>query len=278
MNNLLKFFIRFHVFFLFLLLETGCVVMLIASQNYQQSVFLSSANGVVARLYSASNSVIEFFRMKGDNARLAEENSHLLNRINELENELTEQNERLAGIEPVFAPAENELRYISAKVINLTTNRLKNYITINKGSRDGIEPGMGVVSPSGAVGVVKNVSEKFAVIVPILNPDFQLNCRFKKNDYVGPLVWNGIDYRYAALHDIARHVEVQDGDTLVTSGLTATFPKGVMVGTVESSKLSESDAYYDIKVELAVNFRTLTYVQVIKNANINEQRQLESMQ
>ena len=277
MNNLLKFFIRFHAFFLFLLLETGSIVMLIAGQNYQQSVFFSSANGVIASLYNAGNSVVEFFRMKGDNAALAEENAQLLNRVNQLENQLAEAREREAGVVNVFTPAENDLRYIAAKVINLTTNRQKNHITINKGLRDGVEPGMGVISAAGAVGVVKTVSDKFAVIVPILNPDLQLNCRFKKNDYVGPLVWDCSDYRHATLCDIARHVQFDNGDTLVTSGLTATFPMGIMVGTIEDSRLSESDAYYTISVRLAVDFRTLTYVQVISNRNINEQRHLEAM-
>lgn len=275
MNNLLKFFIRFRVFFLFLLLEAGCFVALFIGQRYQQSVFFSSANGIISQLYNISNSVVEFFKMKNTNARLVEENNELLNRINNLENEIIMLKEQQNGVAAVHVPAENDLTYISAKVINITTNRQKNYITVNKGRRDGIRPDMGVTSPSGAVGVVKNVSDKFAVIVPILNPDLQLNCRFKKTDYAGPLVWDCVDYRYANLEDIARHVELAEGDTIVTSGLTSTFPRGINVGVVEKAELKESDAYYHIQVKLAVNFRTLTYVQVISNPNLEEQQELE---
>ncbi|HBZ34349.1 MAG TPA: rod shape-determining protein MreC [Bacteroidales bacterium] len=275
MNNLLKFLIKFRATFLFIALEVIALMLLFTKQSYQSSAFFSSANIVVAQLYSMSNSVVEFFKMKSDNAALAEENTLLTNKINELENTIVMLKEQNMGVTPVFVPAENDLHYISAKVINITTNRQKNYLTINKGSRDGIMPGMGVISAEGAVGVVKNVSEKFAVIIPILNPELQLNCRFKATDYAGPLVWDGADYRFANLEDIARHVELNNGDTLVTSGLTSTFPQGILVGVVENNTLNESDAYYHIKVRLAVNFRTLTYVRVISNANSAEQHQLE---
>ena len=170
-----------------------------------------------------------------------------------------------------------EYKLISAKVINSSTNKLQNYITLNKGSRDGIQADMGVISSEGVVGIVKTVSTKFSVVIPILNQNIKINTKFKKNNYSGPLVWNGEDYRIAKLTDIARHVEFSLGDTLVTSGFTSTFPEGIPVGTIEDFNIKESEPYYNIKVLLSVNFRTLSHVKVINYLNYKEQKNLETI-
>ncbi|MBR1630705.1 MAG: rod shape-determining protein MreC [Paludibacteraceae bacterium] len=275
MHKILQFFYKFRVMFLFILLEGISLVLLVRNNKYQQTVYLSSANDFTARMYEWSSSITDFFKLKSTNAQLAAENAQLLNQINDLENRLVMAEERANGIENPRLPSENQLDYIPAKVINNSTNHLKNYITINKGALDGIEPDMGVVSSSGAVGIIKNVSEHFAVIVPLLNPTLKLNCKLKTSNYSGPLVWDGTDARYSDMKDIARHVQVQVGDTIITSGLSSTFPEGIAVGTVKICELDDSDMFHKIKVELATNFSTLTYVQVIRNANKKEQQQLE---
>lgn len=272
MRNLIQFFIRYSVFFLFLILETLSFVLILKSNEYQRSAFFSSANTITADLYKISNSVVEFFSLRSENANLSEENAQLHNQIVSLENKLNATRKS----DSTYIPAENNLSYISAKVINNSTNKPKNYLTINKGLRDGIMPDMGVVCSDGVVGVIRTVSEKFSVVIPILNSDLSINCKFKNSNYIGPLRWLGSDYRYANLIDIARHVQVHVGDTLITSGLTSVFPEGIPVGQVERFKLDDSDAYYTILVRLSVNFRTLSYVNVIKNAHFKEQKSLET--
>jgi rod shape-determining protein MreC len=226
-------------------------------------------------MYEWSNSVVEFFKLRTANDNLSEENTALKNEIILLQN-------KLAALEPLSKdtlkfriPPEMEYKFISAKVINSSTHKIQNYITLNKGALDGVRVDMGVISDEGVVGIVKTVSSRFAVVIPILNPKIQINSKFKRSNYSGPLVWNGQDYRYAKLTDIARHVELALGDTLITSGLTSTFPEGIPVGTIEDFNIKESDAYYNIKVKLAVNFRTLSHVKVIKYLNYKEQRNLE---
>lgn len=274
MKNLIQFFIRYSIFFLFLLLETTAFLLIVHNTGYQRIVLLSSANSIAARMYQVSGSVIDFFKLKQANIKLNEENADLRNQIVELQNELgrirNQQNDT------TYIPAENDLQYISAKIINNSTNKYKNYITINKGKRDGIMPGMGVIATDGVVGIVKTVSEKFAVIIPILNPEISINSKFKSNNYIGPVEWQGKDYRFANLMDIARHVHVNKGDSIITSGLTSVFPEGIPVGTVEEFSLGENDAYYNIQLRLAVNFRTLSYVRVIRNNNRPEWESLEN--
>jgi len=278
MRNLIQFFVRFGYTFLFLLLETIAFILIIHSQSYQRSAFLSSSNSVVASLYGVSNNVVEFFNLKAANNNLSEENTLLKNEIIQLKNQLIAfQNDSITAAFHQIAP-ENDYKLISAKVVNKSTNKLQNYITINKGKRDNIYTDMGVISDEGVVGIVSAVSDKFAVVIPILNSKLTISSKFVKNNYDGPLQWKGYDYRFASLGDIARHVEFSLGDTLVTSGYTASFPEGIPVGTVEKFEIAESDSYYEIKVRLAVNFRTLSHVKIIDYANFLEQKTLEKQQ
>ena len=275
MRNLINFLIQYSVLILFLFLEIISFALVVNNREYQKSVFLSSSNSAVSGLYEINNSVVEFFKLRDANDNLSEENTLLKNELNKLRNQLSTLEPEKDDSLHFQIPPEMEYEFISAKVINNSTNKLQNYITLNKGLRDGIKVDMGVISDEGVVGIVKTVSDKFAVIIPILNDKIKINCKFTKTNYSGPLQWDGLDYRYADLKDIARHVEFSLGDSLITSGFTNTFPEGIPVGIIEDFKIKKSEAYYNIKVKLAVNFRTLSHVKVINYKNYNEQRTLE---
>lgn len=275
MRNLINFLIQYSVLILFLFLEIISFALVVNNREYQKSVFLSSSNSAVSGLYEINNSVVEFFKLRDANDNLSEENTLLKNELNKLRNQLSTLEPEKDDSLHFQIPPEMEYEFISAKVINNSTNKLQNYITLNKGLRDGIKVDMGVISDEGVVGIVKTVSDKFAVVIPILNDKIKINCKFTKTNYSGPLQWDGLDYRYADLKDIARHVEFSLGDSLITSGFTNTFPEGIPVGIIEDFKIKKSEAYYNIKVKLAVNFRTLSHVKVINYKNYNEQRTLE---
>lgn len=262
--------------FLFIALETFSLYLISQNKTYQRSVLLSSSNIVVAKMYDLSSNVVEFFKLRKANANLSEENTNLQNQIIELKNQF-------ATLQPTTSDnlnfdfrvsPEMEYRFISAKVIGNSTNKLQNYITINKGLLDGVKPDMGVVSDEGIVGIVQTVSDRFATIISVLNPKLHLSSKFLRNNYTGSLQWSGDDYRFSNLMDIARHVDVKLGDTIVTSGLTLTFPEGIPVGIVDNYELNESDPYYTIFVKLAVNFRTLSYVKIIDFKYAEEEKQL----
>lgn len=230
---------------------------------------------MVASFYEFSDDFIEFFYLKSINEGLARENTELKNQLIQLQNKLDVLKSSDTISTKLRIDADKEIGFINAKVISNSTNKTLNYITLNKGSRDGIQVDMGVVNEDGVVGIVANVSEKFAVVIPILNPRIQINAKFKKNNYSGPIQWDGGDYRFANLKDIARHVQFSLGDSLITSGYTYSFPEGFLIGRIEDFKIKESDPYYKIKVKLAVNFRTLSYVKVLNFINLDEQRNLE---
>ena len=272
MRNLINFLIKYSVIFLFLILQTISLMLMIQNRAYQKSVFLSSSNSVVSELFQITGSITDFFSLNRINRNLAQENTLLKNELNALQAKLTAIGDTVGGL---YTSPEMDCEFVSAKVISKSTNKIQNYITINKGARDGIQPDMGVVCSEGVVGIVKTVSERFATVIPVINPMLQISSKFKRTNYSGPLLWNGEDYRYASLEDIARHVDVQTGDTIVTSGLTKAFPEGIPVGFVNEYSLDRSNSYFDINVKLAVNFRVLSYVQVIRYLNYSEQKELE---
>lgn len=277
MRNLLQFLIKYSNFLLFLILEVVAFVLIFSQNRFQHSAYATSANRFSAGMYQVWDNVTSYFSLRSENERLSAENVDLQNYIVQLENRLEAVDEAsLKDTVSAYVYAEKHLNYIPAKVINISTATQRNFITINKGIRDGVEQDMGVVDQDGVVGIVRAVSERFAVVIPVINNSFSLSCRFKSTDKLGPLSWDGVDNRYAQLDDIARHVEVHEGDTLVTSGLSDAFPEGVLVGVIEEAQLEESDAYYRIQVRLAADFHKLGYVQVIKNASRAEKLDLES--
>ena len=276
MRNLWQFLVKYSNLLLFLLLEAVALFFVFSKGGLPHSAWISSANRITGSFYQTWDNVTTYFFLRSENERLVRENVELQNYITRLENQLEGQFEAgLADTVPAYVYAEKDLHYIPAKVINFSTSSQRNYLTLNKGARDGVEEDMGVVDQDGVVGIVRAVSDRFSVVIPVINNAFSVSCRFLSNDKLGPLHWDGISYRYAQLEDIARHVEVHEGDTLVTSGLSDAFPEGIRVGVVEKAELGESDAYYHIKVRLAADFHRLGYVQIIQNRALVEQRQLE---
>ena len=265
MHNLLKFIERYSNFLVFILLEVVAFLLIVHNNLYPQSRVLSTANRVVAWNYKVVSDITGYFGLRTQNAELAEENMRLRNRLNELEN--LQEN---VQTDSVYRFAQYDVRYLSAKVVQMTTTQQHNYMTINRGERDGVRTGMGVRNQDGVVGIVRTVGGKYSVVLPIINTHTNLSCRFAKNDYVGTLVWDGRDPRFAQLSDVATHIQVNRGDTIVTSGLSPIFPADIPVGTVEDAELGEGDSYYTIRVRLATNFRRLKYVEVIENDDLDE--------
>lgn len=269
MYNLLRFIQRHSNFLVFFILEVVAFLLVVQNNTYPHSRVLSTANRVVAWNYRAFSAITDYFGLQTTNAELAAENNALRNRLNELEN-LTEG----IAADSAFRFAEYDLRYIPAKVVQITTTGQHNYLTINRGTRDGISAGMGVRNHEGVVGIVRTVGGRYSVVMPILHTDVNISCRFRKNDYIAALQWDGHDSRYAQLNDVATHLVVNKGDTIVTAGLSPVFPADIPVGVVEDCRLEEGDSYYRIRVRLATNFRRLRYVEVIDNRGSNEMEEL----
>ena len=278
MRKLLDFIIRKRHWFLFLLLEFVSFALIFRNHGYQRNIMLGSANVISGHVASVSGYVNSYLHLRDINRDLLERNGHL-------EMELLELQERLEMMQADtvaftgFATTDSTevfpYEFIMANVVNNSVTHLSNFITINKGRKEGIEPDMGVVSEKGVVGIVSAVSDHFSVIIPLLNPKFKLSCKVLGSSYFGSLSWNGRNARFANLDELPRHVEFQKGDQVVTSGYSAVFPAGIVVGNVTDFSKQHDDNFYSLEVELATDFQALNNVRIMKNYRQAEQINLE---
>ncbi|MCI5664419.1 MAG: rod shape-determining protein MreC [Mediterranea sp.] len=275
MRNLLNFLIRYNYCFLFLLLEVVGFVLLIRFNRYQQSVCFTSANQVAGKVYEISGGILSYFHLKTVNEDLLDRNLWLEQRVSLLEKTLHERGIDSACLYSLEQAAMDSLRIFKANVIKNSLNRADNYITLDKGSRDGIRPEMGVIDANGVVGIVYKTSVHYALVIPLLNSKSSISCKILGSDYFGYLRWEGGDSRFAYLKDLPRHAEFNLGDTVVTSGYSAVFPEGVMVGTVDDMQDSHDGLSYLLKVKLATDFGKVSDVRIMARSGQAEEKELE---
>ena len=263
MRNLIQFLLRYSNFLIFLILEVVAFILICTCNEYQQSAVWSGANRLAAGTNNIKTTIAEYFGLREENAALAEENARLKAELMLLANDLEATAERDSS----YVYSHLDWDYIPAKVIGLSTNKQHNYLTINKGARDSIEVDMGVIGADGVVGIVSAVGEKYALVVPIIHTKISISSRLKSNGQIGGTAWDGRNYRFVNLTEMARHVVVNQGDTVVTSGLTDVFPEGLLVGIVTETELSTGDNYHQTVVKLSTDYKALKYVQVLRNKN-----------
>ena len=271
MKEIIKLILKYHFTIIFILLEIVSFSLIIRHNEYQRAIFSESASTLFGNISLTISSIKDYFRLKEMNESLANENILLKNRLEKYEflRDTIIHGTVVQDSIPVY-------EYIGAKQVNATYNRTKNYITLNQGRKNGLQKEMAVCTPEGIVGLIQDLSDHFAVVIPLINVDSRISAKIKKNNYYGSLQWDGNDYAYSYLNDIPYHVEVNAGDTIVTSGLSKIFPEGIVVGYVESVD-KETANFLKIKVKLAVDFKRINHVYVILNNKKNEQTSLEAI-
>lgn len=261
---------------MFILCEIISFTLLYRNNAYQRNVLLSSANTAVGYISSVSGNVISYLRLREENKDLLERNGLLELEILELEQQLeTVETNRFSYDEAMPDSIARSYHYLTARVVNSSVTRLANYITIDKGEKDGIKPDMGVVSIRGVVGIVSTVDDHFSVVISLLNPKSKISCKLYGGDFYGSLSWDGRDIQYANLEELPNHVVFQEGDIIVTSGFSAIFPPGIRVGTVVEDAKTRERNFYSLKVKLATDFQRLKSVRVIQNDDQQERLAVE---
>ncbi|HNW56648.1 MAG TPA: rod shape-determining protein MreC [Bacteroidales bacterium] len=271
MRNLLNFLARYNNLIIFLFLEGLAIYLLLTGNSYHNSRVVNSLNSITYGVETKISNTRNYLHLREINEDLAAENIALRNRIGRL----------VKSVDTPFALITDTIYnqqyyYTSGEIVNNSINRQKNFFTINKGKRHGITTDMAVICGDGVAGVIIGCSENYSVAMPVLNPNFKLSARIKRNGYFGSLGWDGRDYRYALLSEIPQHVSVIIGDTIETTGYSAIFPEGVMVGTVADFEKKGGD-FYAIKVKLKTDFNTLHFVNIIGNLKKTEQHGLEKL-
>lgn len=276
MNELFSFLIKHSKWFVFTFLVVISCMLLFKDDPYRQHVYITSAGRLASTAYKGANNVTSYFNLHDINEDLNRRNAELQAQIVQMQERIDIMQE--AGFTDTLV-LEDDVRhfdFIVAHVINNSISRPFNYLTINKGSRDGIRPELGVIDQNGVVGIVSNVGPGSARVISLLNPHFRLSCKIKRSDYFGSLVWDGQSPEEALLEELPRHTVFNIGDTIVTSGYSAVFPAGLPVAVVLDDNTDKNQNFFSLRVKLLADFTTLGNVQVVVNSQADEIRALSA--
>jgi len=271
MRNFIQFLVKYHIFLMFIGLEVLCFALIFRNNDFHKASFVNSSNQLIGKVYSWQSNIAQYIELQRVNNELSQENEELRNR---LRGTFVNVNDHFVLINDTLR--ERKYRYKSAQIVNSSINKQLNYITINKGANEGLKPEMGVVNPNGLVGVVKDVSDHFSTVIPIVNLKFTASAELERTGHFGLLKWDGDDYRFAYLRDVPKHVDVQVGDSVVTRGASAIYPRGIPIGRVMSVQNPDGSNFHKIRLELHNDFNKIRYVYVVENQLKPEQKELEN--
>jgi rod shape-determining protein MreC len=269
MRNLLTFIYKNYFFFLFLLLEFSAVYLVVKYNYYHRAGFVNSSNAFVSSIYNTYDKTLVYFSLNEKNEVLAKENASLRSQLISSYVDYAVKTHHVTD-----SLYKKQYEYIEARVVNNSTNRRSNYLTLNRGKKQGIEKDMAVVSSSGIVGEVDQVSDNFCTVMSILHKDVTVNAEIKKDGNFGFMTWDGGDSRMATITGLPTHTKLAKGDTVVTSHISF-FPANIMIGTIVSYGIKSGETSFTVSVRLCTEFNKLGYVYVVKDLFSKEQKKLE---
>lgn len=263
MQQIINFIIRNKTFLLFLLLFSIALVFTIQSHSYHKSKFINSANFLTGGVYNSINNASQYLNLKSQNQLLAEEN-------NRLKAILYNSEDQLDSIPSDTTTINKTYKLSTANIIRNSYAATDNVLLLNKGKNDSIKQDYGVITTKGIVGIIDRVSNNYATVISILNTTNPISAKLKNTGHYGSLEWDGKSPNSIQLVDVEKIAPVVEGDTIVTSGRSSIFPKGIPVGTIKDFKLDTAENYYEINVTLFNDMTNIEHVHIIENNDIQE--------
>jgi len=270
MRSLILFFWKRRFFFLFFILEAVSILLIVSNNSYQRSKFISASNGFTGNILSFYDNSISYFNLKNTNDLLVKENARLRNL---LKTSYLKHDTLYHEIDDSIY--KQHYRYFEAKIISNSFQKRNNYLILSKGSRQGVYPEMGVVTQNGVIGVVNSVSVNFCSVISVLHSKSALDAKLIRTGYTGTITWNGKNYRIGQLENIPSHVDVKQGDTVVTSGYSSLYPEGVLVGMVTKVIKPKGEGFYKIDIRYSVDYNKVEYGYLIFNLLKDEEQKIK---
>lgn len=258
MQNLFQFFARFGTIILFVILEMISFFLIIRYNSGQKEIFINSSGFYSGIMLENYNRLSRYYRLSSFADSIAQDNARLRAELRFATIDASFKRDSL--VDTVF---QQRYTYLSAQVVGNSVNQIDNYLTINKGSALGVLPGMGVINETGIVGVVRYTSRDYATVASLLGSQTRISASIKRNGYFGSLLWDNVSTEYMHLKDIPKHADIIKGDSVITSGYSSIFPKGIYIGKVDKVSFESGSSFYDLRVKLVTNFNRLGYVYVI---------------
>lgn len=260
MQRIIYFLIRNKNFILFLTLLSISISLNFSYNEYNKSKFINSSNFIFSSLYDTKFTVSKYLNLELQNQLLLEENKNLKKILFNLE----------TTTKSFDSINSTGFEVMTASVIKNSYSKTNNFITINKGSKHGIGIDNGVISSNGVVGIIDKTTTNYSRLISILNTNFLLNAKFKNSNYFGVLSWNGKNINKVQLKDVPKQAKIKIGDTIVTGGNSLIFPKGILIGYIQSFKLDNSENYLELEVNLSTDMTNIENLYLINNNNATE--------
>jgi rod shape-determining protein MreC len=267
MHNILLLFARFGSHITFVFLSAVCFLLIVNYNQSQKSIFLNSSNYYANKLDSKTSAWQSYLSLQEVNDSLAMHNSSLMEKFINIQSPI-----------PNFSDTTVQYNIIPSNVIRSTFHLRNNHMTLNKGSKAGVKKDMGVISENGILGIVREVNDQFSHVISVLNSQTRISCSIKSYSYPGNLIWKDLDPNFMHLESIPKHVDIANGDTIVTNGYSTIFPSNLVVGTIAAFKVEEGSSNYNIKVKLTNNIPNTKIAYVIQNNFAEEQKILEKVE
>lgn len=263
-------------FLVFVALETACIVLIVRNSTVQGSRIMEGVRTVQSFFWEKSSAIKKYTALGQANRDLIAENERLLHENERLRDFIVraQGEEKLAEISTQMKgnmgdSTLSNYSFTLAKVIKNTLNTTHNYLIIDKGLRDGITEDLGVITPSGVVGITRGSGTKFSYVMSLLNLKQSISAKIGNSSSPGTLKWEGGSISKAYLTEIPLNTPVAKGDTVYTSGNSSFFPADIPVGKAVSFTV-EDGMYKRVEVDLLQDFSNLDYVIVIRNQNKRE--------
>ncbi|HEX4852017.1 MAG TPA: rod shape-determining protein MreC, partial [Puia sp.] len=276
MRNVFLFIRRYSNFIFFLVLQILALSFLFRYNKFHEAIFMNVAEDWTGGLSAKYNSVEYYFQLKKTNEQLVSENTALRNQLKE--NYESPNIPAKTVIDTFSVDSLKRIQkfiYLPAKVVGNTVTSQVNFLTIHRGSLQGVRPNMGVVSSQGIVGTVVNVGENYSSVMSLLHRQYKVVVKLLRGGERGTVEWDGTSPYFVTLKDIPKSAKVNKGDTVVTSPTSSLFAGNIiMVGTVQEIVDDKSSNFYTLKLKTATNFFNVEYVYVIDNTQYSEQKRL----
>lgn len=273
MQQLVYFLRKYRFFLFFLCLETIAMGLIINNHSFHRSKFVSSANSIVGGFYHNSSAISDYFQLAEENKRLVAENNELINRKEQLLKIIDSSKTFLSKDTLKY---HQQYKYISGRIQKNQYSSINNFLNINLGKSDHISKEMAVINSKGIIGITEHVSNHYTRVQSILNQNSSISAKLKNNsNHMGNLKWNGKDYNIVQLEGLPRQAKVEKGDTIITSGNSAIFPEGILIGTAINVIGTQTSVNKVVNIQLFNDMSDLKNIYVITNFDKIEIRNIE---
>jgi rod shape-determining protein MreC len=268
LRNIFLFIRRYFNFLVFLILQVLCITLIIQYSKYHQAMFGNTANLITGKVNAQYDKIDYYFQLKKTNDSLVIANERLYNKLASnfnIPDSATKQVIDSIRIDSILQ--YRKFSYSSAKVVSNSVSSQSNFIVLQSNHVSQMRVGMGIVDPNNAVvGVITDLNADFAVVMSLLHKDSRISGKLLKTGETGTIIWDGKYPNLVTLTGIPKSTKVAKGDSVITSGFSIIFPKGLMLGRVEEVFLEKSTNNYKIILRTTTNFYNLEYAYAINNS------------